>query len=402
MIILTTQKTKFLSTDDLIVKVTVKNLTEDSLVDVTLRLPTGEQTKFSWNCEPKGEITKSIMLDAGLGKYALITNYCLHTLEVVMEHNTPNLSCTVADDIATLSSSGIYNESQWVLYIIPSEGTPDVKPWESPTKLDLGAYGAVTISLFNPVEKSATNIIKLAPVKKPYVPPKKVITTEVLFDTDLVEHGSIYWVTLRITNPLDTNVNVWFSPKLPKWLIPLFSLVLTDEPVKAKGHRDFKLGVRVETTEYKLMEETVQLSALDGYGVYDTTIIPLKCLETKVKVQPPAKAAKLSIEKLWFSASSVYVGDTVTLSLTIVNTGEIPIEEVKLHYTTLPEQVGNYNVGFSGLPLAPGDSYTYSAKMVAVKPGTLVYTIQEHSLQFESNGDMLSCDVVPSTTLTIS
>ena len=41
MIILTTQKTKFLSTEDLIVKVTVKNLTEDSLVDVTLRLPTG-------------------------------------------------------------------------------------------------------------------------------------------------------------------------------------------------------------------------------------------------------------------------------------------------------------------------------------------------------------------------
>lgn len=402
MIVLTTQKTKFLSTDDLTARVVIKNFTEDPIVDVTLRLPTGEQTKFSWLCEPKGEITKSIVLDAGLGKYELITNYCLHTLEVIMEHNTPNLGCVVSDDVAILSSSGIYNNSQWVLYIIPATGTPEVKPWESPTSLELSSYGAVTLSLFNPVEKSATNVIKLAPVKKPYVPPKKVITTEVLFDTDLVEHGAIYWVTLRITNPLDTNVNVWFSPKLPKWLIPLFSLVITDEPVKAKGYREFKLGVRVETSEYKIKEEVVQLSPMDGYGVYDTTIIPLECLEAKVRVQPPLKTAKLSVEKLWFSASSVYVGDSVTLSLTLVNTGEVPIEDVKLHYTTLPEQLGNYRVGFSGVPLAPGASYTYNAKMIAAKPGTLVYTIQEHSLQFESNGDMLSCDVVPSTTLTIS
>ena len=402
MIILSTPKTKFLTTDDLLVKVGVKNLTVEPTVEVLLRLPTGESTKFSWNCPPGSEVTKALALDAGLGKYTLITNYSLLDLEVIKEYNLPNLSCVVIDDIATLSSSGVYNPAQWMLYIIPATGVPEVKPWESPTKVNLTDYGAVTLSLFNPIEKSATNVVKVAPTKKPYIPPKRVITAEVLFDSNLLEHGAIHWVTLKINNPLDTNVNVWFSPKLPKWLVPLFPVILDNEPVKAKGYREFKLGVRVETTAYKVQEECVQLSPIDGYAVHDTTIVPLECLETKVKVKPQLKAAKLSVEKLWFSTSSAYVGDPVTLSLTVVNTGEIPIEEVKLQYTILPEQLGNYQVGFSGLPLAPGESYTYVANMVAMIPGTIVYTVHDHTLQFESNGSMLSCDGAPSTTVTIS
>ena len=401
MIVISTKTTKFLSTDNLLVPVKVKNLTTESVVDIKLTLPTGEQTKFSWNCSPNSEITKTISLDAGLGRYTLLTNYSSLELDVVQEYNIPTLSSTVINDIATLSSSGIHSNSQWMLYIIPLKGIPEVKAWVSPTKLNLIDYGDVTVSLFNPLEKSSTNIIKLAPVTKPKVVKEDLVSVEVIFDSSYAEYGSIHWVTLKLSNPLDVPVNVWFSPKFPSWMIPLFPVLLDNEPIKAKGFREFKCGIKVVTDAYKVSEETVQLSPMDGYAVHDTTIVPLQCKLTKLKVQPKLRDAMLSIEKLWFSSSSVFIGDIVTLNLTVVNTGEIPIEEVKLDYVTLPSQLGNYKVGFSGIPLAPGESYTYKAPMLALASGTVVYTITENSLQFESNGDMITLDVTPSTSVTV-
>ena len=401
MIVLSTPKTRFLTTDNLLVPVTIKNFTDSSTIEVTMKLPNGEQTKFSWICPVQSEITKTLTLDAGLGAYSLITNYSLLELEVITENSLPTLSSSVTNDIATLSSSGVYNQSQWMLYVIPAKGTPVVKSWVSPTTLNLTDVGEVTVSLFNPLEKASTNVIKLAPTKKPIAPKTPSVTVELLFPSNVVEHDGIYWVTLKVTNPVDTNVNVWFTPKLPNWIKPLFSVALVEEPVKAKGSREFKLGVRIETSAYKLTEETVQLSPLDGYAVGEGAIIPLSCLVSKVKVQPKLRDAELSVEKLWFSSSSARVGDTVTFGLTIVNTGDIPIEEVSLQYETLPTQLGNYSLGFSGIPLAPGESYTYKAELLAITEGNIVYTIQPNTLQFESNGNMVSYQGEHSTSLTI-
>ena len=401
MIVLSTPKTRFLLTDTLLVPVTVKNFTESSTIEVTMKLPNGEQTKFSWICPVQSEITKTLTLDAGLGAYSLITNYSLLELEVITENSLPTLSSSVTNDVATLSSSGVYNQSQWMLYVIPAKGTPVVKSWVSPTTLDLTDLGEVTVSLFNPLEKSSTNVIKLAPTKKPAAPKVTSVLVELLFPSNVVEHDGIYWVTLKVTNPVDTNANIWFTPKLPNWIKPLFSVALADEPIKAKGSREFKLGVRIETSAYKLVEETVQLSPLDGYAVSEGTIIPLQCLESKVKVQPKLRDAELSVEKLWFSSSAVRIGDTVTFGLKIVNTGDIPIEDVTLQYETLPSQLGNYALGFSGIPLAPGESYTYKVELLAISEGNLVYTIQPNTLQFESNGNMLSYQGEHSTSLTI-
>ena len=393
MILLSTPVNTLLASEVSTIPIRVKNLTDEQFVVVTLHLPDGESVRYKWACPSNDEVTKKVALDAGVGTYVFESATTKLKVDVVTNFTKPTLSSKVVGATCYLSADNLGDASTWLL-AISRDGSISMDTWgTSHIEITLDPNVQYSAYLIQPILKQVTNTVSfksdVVATSSP-VQALKVKVTPKFENAASAEYGSLVLLSLTVSNPHASQVEVYYTPKLPSWLDVPHKVELVSEPIAAKGKREFHYFVRCIPDGFNIETYTLELSNTEGYATCSGKLYPLEVDTTSIILEPKKRKAQVVPTNLSIYPYAANSGDTVTIALTVTNVGETPVGNVTLSQVPLPSNILGCICKFSGVPLAPGASYTYKTEGIAGEPGIAVVQVTDSMLTYEVAGNTYS------------
>lgn len=111
---------------------------------------------------------------------------------------------------------------------------------------------------------------------------------------------------------------------------------------------------------------------------------------------------KVNVLAWVFNPSTISINSNSTLKLVINNAGTTIVHNITLQSGILPSGLGNAAVGFSGVTLLPGQTYTYEVPVTGLANGIYNVTLAPSDLTGEVNGSVMNLPSGPAlATLTV-
>ena len=134
-----------------------------------------------------------------------------------------------------------------------------------------------------------------------------------------------------------------------------------------------------------------------GGSVFSTGV-----LEIPIIASAATPTTQVDVVTWVFAPSTISVNSTSKLQLILKNTGTTVVHNITLQSGLLPPGLGNAAIGFSGVTLLPGQTYTYEVTVTGAATGIYNITLSPSDLTGVVNGSVTNLPSGPAlATLTV-
>jgi hypothetical protein len=379
-------------------RVTLDGLAPEEVVPVLIETPAGENFPWEVKANSQGSVTDYMELASGEGRYNFILGGChqgkavsvlacccgpdADGRELGLTINSPRVSLGM-QALATIG--GLASQQPFVLHVTSTTGVytlPFAAPSTGLVEVPVALQGAGQYQLVVTQGELVSNSVAFQVIGNVNELPTETIdscagaiTVAANFGNNSVASGSNATLVLTVSNNSNEVQRVTCNVPLPSGLSSSQPIAIANEPIAPHSSRDFPFFVAVSN-----LGEAVQnlaLEILPNYGSYQCngTSYPIKGSTGFLQVLPAPRACGVEIVSFSFNISTVFNGQAAIALVRVRNIGQASLANVSLAPVVLPANLGGQTLQFAGVPLAPGEEYTYSKACVAATTTNSIATV---------------------------
>lgn len=205
-------------------------------------------------------------------------------------------------------------------------------------------------------------------------------------------NGSTAMLVVTVENSSDELLRASFNVTLPPAFTSIAAVQISNEPVSPRSARDFQFFLVANNPGDGALQAVLQILPSMGSYVCGGSARAIKGGQASLLISASAKPCGLEVTYAAFNLSTVSNGQVVSLAIRVRNTGAAAITNLSLLPVVPPTVLTGGSLQFAGVPLAPGEEYTYTKSFLVVctTSSTAVVSVPAGSLTAVCQGSTIA------------